>query len=137
MILQAPWILFCSWLRLHRTGYQKTLEYIDRLPDIDLPKAEQASLARETAFALAIAIKAGPWWPRCLTRSLTLAWLLKQRGVPFVIRIGVPNGAALKQENKPVAFSAHAWVEHDGIVLNDRPDIASQFSAFDSGAGSA
>jgi len=133
--MQSPWILLWTWVRLHRTGYQKTLEHINRLSGSVTQAAKQAEIAKETAFALSVAIKAGPWWPRCLIRSLALAWLLKRRGIPFVIRIGVPSKTALKQGNKPVAFSAHAWVEHDGIVLNDRPDIASRFSAFDTGSG--
>lgn len=137
MIIQSPWALLWSWVRLHRGGYQNTLGHINRLSGSVTPAAKHAETAKETAFALAVATRAGPWWPQCLTRSLALARLLKRRGIPCVIRIGLPAGTSVNQQGKPVAFSAHAWVEHDHIVLNDRPDIASRFSAFDTESGPA
>ena len=82
------------------------------------------------AFALSVAIKVGPWWPKCLLRSLTLGWLLSRRGIPFVIRIGVPVDTVAAKTKHSGDFQAHAWVEHAGIVLNDRQDIASDFSTF-------
>ena len=126
-----------TWIRLHRNGYQKTLDHINRLSGSVVPPGKQAEVATETAFALAVAIRIGPWRPLCLTRSLTLAWLLKRRGIPFVLRIGVPRGTTMGQVGNPVAFSAHAWVEHAGIVLNESQDVALRFSAFDTGSGSA
>ena len=124
-------------MRLHRSGYQKTLDHINHLSASVVPVDIQAKVARETAFALSVAIRLVPWGPRCLTRSLALAWLLKRRGIPFVLRIGVPRGTTIAWEGKPVTLSAHAWVEHAGIVLNDRQDVALRFSAFDTGSGSA
>jgi hypothetical protein len=52
---------------------------------------------------------------KCLARSLVLWWLLKRRGIDSQIRMGIrkENGALL----------AHAWVELDHVVLNDRADI--------------
>ena len=124
-------------MRLHRAGYQKTLAYINNLSGSVAPLETQAEIAKETAFALSLAIRLGPWGPRCLTRSVALAWLLKRRGIPFILRIGVPRGTTVGQEGEPISFSAHAWVEHAGIVLNDRQDVVSRFSAFDTGSGSA
>ena len=130
-------VLLLTWIRLRRNGYRKTLDHVNGLSGpVALPE-KQAEMAKETAFALAVAIRIGPWRPQCLTRSLALAWLLKRQGIPFVIRIGIPSGQAMLQKNNPVAFSAHAWVEHEGIVLNDRQDVATQFSAFDTGSAPA
>lgn len=58
----------------------------------------------------------------CLTRSLLLGWLLRRRGVASNLRIGVrlTNGA----------LDAHAWVECEGIPVNDRPDVGTQFASF-------
>jgi hypothetical protein len=55
----------------------------------------------------------------CLRRSLAVWWLLRRRGVASEIRIGVRREQGL--------FMAHAWVERDGLVLNDRADIAQSF----------
>jgi hypothetical protein len=59
----------------------------------------------------------------CLTRSLYLQWLLRRRGVPTDLRIGVQlaNGQLL----------AHAWVEYAGHPLNDAPDVAVRYAPFE------
>ena len=48
----------------------------------------------------------------CLPRALAIYVLLRQRGVPATLRIGV----------KRFPFAAHAWVECLGEVLDDRTD---------------
>jgi hypothetical protein len=59
----------------------------------------------------------------CLTRSLLLAWLLRRRGWGSELRIGVRlNDGSL---------DAHAWLECDGIPVNDRADIAGDFRPFE------
>jgi hypothetical protein len=137
VIVQSPFVLLLTWIRLRRGGYQKTLDRIVMGPEPVLPPEQQLIMAKEVAFALAIAVKAGPWRPQCLVRSLALGWFLARRSIPFYIRIGVPHEKFNAGENGEVNFSAHAWVEHAGVVLNDRQDIAEQFSAFDTGSGSA
>jgi transglutaminase superfamily protein len=50
----------------------------------------------------------------CLHRSLALWWLLGRRRVASQIRIGTRRHDG--------RFDAHAWVELDGIVINDTGD---------------
>jgi hypothetical protein len=65
----------------------------------------------------------------CLHKSLTLWWLLRRRGVGAELRVGV---------RKPGSrLEAHAWVERDGMVLNDDPDVRQRFSSFDRAIGPA
>ena len=59
----------------------------------------------------------------CLTRSLYLQWLLRRRGVPTDLRIGVQ----LSDGQLP----AHAWVEYVGHPLNDAPDVAERYAPFE------
>lgn len=59
----------------------------------------------------------------CLSRSLVCAWLLAGRGVDHSLRIGV------RTENGQL--HAHAWVEVNGMPINDRADIAQGFAVFD------
>jgi len=59
----------------------------------------------------------------CLERSLTLWWLLGRRGIESQLRIGVRTASG--------QFEAHAWVERDGIALNDSNDVGQRFSPFD------
>jgi hypothetical protein len=63
---------------------------------------------------------AGVFYPgraRCLEQSLALYVLLRRRGVAAALRIGV----------QPYPFSAHAWVELNGVPLSERPEAIQQF----------
>lgn len=58
----------------------------------------------------------------CLARSLYLWRLLRRRGAGAKLRIGV--------RLEDGALEAHAWVECEGIPVNDRPDVGSDFPPF-------
>jgi hypothetical protein len=58
----------------------------------------------------------------CLRLSLLVWWLLRRKGVPAELRIGVRQHGG---------FSAHAWVELAGQAVNDAPDVAERFAPFD------
>lgn len=55
-----------------------------------------------------------PFAPTCLTRSLVLTRVLRSRGVPCRLRVGVR-----KQDGR---LEAHAWVECDGQPLAEARD---------------
>jgi hypothetical protein len=131
VLLQAPWVLLLTWRRLRSEGYRKTLEAVQPRRASTQGAEAQLALARDTARALAVAVRYGPWRPQCLLRSLSLGWFLGRRGIAFEVKIGVPGGGTAPRSPIDPDFSAHAWVEHAGVVLNDRPDIAAEFRAFD------
>ena len=58
----------------------------------------------------------------CLARSLLLGWLLHRRGVVSKLRIGVRLTQGM--------LDAHAWVECEGVPVNDSPDVNAQFASF-------
>ena len=58
---------------------------------------------------------------RCLQRSAAAACLLKQHGVPARMIIGAQQ----------LPFRAHAWVEVDGRVVNDRPYMREMYAVLD------
>lgn len=58
----------------------------------------------------------------CLTRSLLLEWLLLRRGVTCRLHIGVRLAQGV--------VDAHAWVECEGVPVNDQPDIGTKFASF-------
>ena len=72
--------------------------------------------------AVNIAARHLPFPATCLTRSLLLGWLLRRCGVQSQLRIGV----RLTQG----ALEAHAWVECEGVPVNDQPDVSRQFASF-------
>lgn len=57
----------------------------------------------------------------CLQRSAATACLLKRYGVRAQMMIGAQQ----------VPFKAHAWVEVDGHVVNDKPYMREMFAVLD------
>ena len=56
------------------------------------------------------------WYPRkalCLQRSAVTTYLLRRRGIPARLVIGT----------KVMPLLAHAWVEVNGVVINDWPRV--------------
>jgi hypothetical protein len=110
------------WLGLRLAGLQRFQAWLDHSPI-----APRAPLSQPEAAALGAAVNRaanhifGP--ATCLTRSLLLRWLLRRYGTASDLRIGVRF-----EEGK---LAAHAWVEKDGIPLNDRPELVSRYAAFD------
>ena len=57
----------------------------------------------------------------CLQRSAATACLLKSYGVPARMVIGAQQ----------IPFKAHAWVEVDGRVVNDKPYTPEMYAVLD------
>jgi hypothetical protein len=57
----------------------------------------------------------------CLQRSAATACLLRQNGVPARLVIGAQQ----------MPFKAHAWVEVEGRVVNDRPYMPEMYAVLD------
>lgn len=63
------------------------------------------------------------YWKKvlCLQRSAATACLLKGYGIPAQMMIGAQQ----------MPFKAHAWIEVDGRVVNDRPYVRELYSVLD------
>ena len=134
VLLGSVLILPLFYFRLRLGGFKKALDWA-RPSDTarsGLSVEDELALAKQTAFAVGVAGKYNFWTPNCLTRSLALGWFLSRREIPFEIRIGVPGGMLSTVSDDGPAFTAHAWVESSGVVLNDKEDVASEFSPFKS-----
>lgn len=57
---------------------------------------------------------------RCLTRSFLLFWLFKIRGKSAELLVGVSKESAI--------FQAHAWIETQGRVVGDSPEMTGRFA---------
>jgi hypothetical protein len=118
-----------------------TLEAYTRLLEIDLyqarhgfaalrrkvssfPVAPQTALP-ETVKAVCEAVDLACIWywkeVRCLQRSAATTCLLKRRGVRAEMIIGAQH----------TPFKAHAWVEVNGFVVNDKPYMRELYSVLD------
>ena len=68
--------------------------------------------------------KACIWYPKvvlCLQRSAATACLLKRHGISAQLVIGAQQ----------LPFRAHAWVEMDGRVVNDKPYMSEIYAVLD------
>jgi hypothetical protein len=59
----------------------------------------------------------------CLPRALTLQKLLRWRGVPSLMRIGVAQ--------LPAGVLAHAWVEVADVPVGEADDVTKKFSVLE------
>jgi hypothetical protein len=75
-----------------------------------------------------VAANHGFYRANCLKRALVLGWFMRRRGIPCEIRIGTRKETGLLGEES--GFSAHAWVESDGVVVNDHDGIGEHFAPF-------
>jgi hypothetical protein len=85
--------------------YERVRNTQIRVPVRETVTADQICRAVELASALYFK------QARCLQRSAATACLLKKSGFPAEMVVGVQQ----------IPFLAHAWVELDGRVVNDKP----------------
>lgn len=116
MFFQSILLLPVVAISLRLAGFRKTYRWLDR------PLAGKA--LEEIGPVSQSVNRAAHHWPgfnpTCLPRSLVLWHLLRRRGAPAQLRIGVTKEGE--------QLSAHAWVENEGQVINDRPDIAQRYA---------
>ena len=79
--------------------------------------------ARRAADLVAIAARRGIHPGNCLSRSVTLWWLLRRRRIASELRIGV------RKEGETLL--AHAWVEQHGRPLNDSEAVCRRYAVFE------
>ena len=115
--------LVAASLRL--LGYPRTLRLISLWSlaaprQVDSP-ADAMSDALRLGRLARIAGRYVPTNGSCLRQSLLVWWLLRRKGMPAELRIGVRTHEG---------FTAHAWVEVGGQPVNDVPDVGERFIPF-------
>jgi hypothetical protein len=80
--------------------------------------SEVANLTRLADIAARVTHGEG----RCLARSLLLFWLLKARGEPAELMIGIS-----KEAN---SLHGHAWIQLRRRVIGDHPQLIRRFALF-------
>jgi hypothetical protein len=84
-------------------------------------KTSSAELTERICLALDIACICYPKHVLCLQRSAATACLLRKYALPAQMLIGVQR----------LPFKAHAWVEVDGRVVNDKPYAREMYTILD------
>ena len=112
-----------TMIGLRSRGLRRWYGWLSNRPVSPSPPSNPHRRAKEIAHLIKLVCQQGPLRPNCLDRSLLLWWVLRRRGMVADLRIGVRRGEA-------DGLEAHAWLEFGGQVLNDRPDVATQYAPF-------
>ncbi|HET6145786.1 MAG TPA: lasso peptide biosynthesis B2 protein [Candidatus Acidoferrales bacterium] len=129
LILRAALMLPVTQFGLRAFGFQRWKELIEKysLSVSDSQQRLSAGAQREAALRAMRAVRSaelhGLTKPNCLERSMTLWWMLRREGIKGELHIGARHQAG--------KFEAHAWVEFDGAVLNDAPEVQQHYARFD------
>jgi hypothetical protein len=70
------------------------------------------AVARQVGWAIGATARRLPWHPVCLPQALTAQWMLRRRGVPSTLYLGVSPTAQ---------YDAHAWVRAGVLVVSGGP----------------
>jgi len=110
---------------LRRRGFQATRNRLTRrLSSPATPPSPESARIETTVRMVRAAARHGISRASCLEESLTLWWLLARQGIASDLRIGV--------RKEQGSFEAHAWVERDGVALNEPEARHTHYAAFDS-----
>lgn len=69
-------------------------------------------LARMIGWAVRSAANYTPWESVCLPQAVAAKWMIKRRGIPGTLYLGV-----MKDETKAEKLAAHAWVRCGQVIL--------------------
>lgn len=113
---------------LRLRGFGKTQEWLrvrlERGHPAQSTSASSKVIVEKTCRMVRAAVHYAMPRARCLEESLTLWYLLRVQGISASVRIGVPK------QTEP--FEAHAWVEHEGVALNQFEEVRDHYVPFDS-----
>jgi Transglutaminase-like superfamily len=129
MFFRATVLLPAISLSLRLRGFGATQESLQNFSVASNPgKYSSEDVANGDRVEMAVrmvnaAARYGLVRPTCLEKSLMLWSLLRQQGTASSVRIG-----ARKDGGK---FEAHAWVERDGVALNEPGDAHRHYATFD------
>jgi hypothetical protein len=113
IVLSAAWRLPWVDLSLRLRGLKRTRRgLLQGLAPADAGACSAAALTDAQRLAALVAIVGGYGGhaTSCLRQALVVEQALRRRGLPATLRVGVDKGGYAD-------FTAHAWVELDGVAL--------------------
>jgi Transglutaminase-like superfamily len=125
LLMQAIIFLPLVAFSLQLWGMQRTQQALSRLSNSGIYRTSDVLLIQiqKTSRLVEIAANYIPVWGNCLKKSLVLWFLLRRQGIVSELLIG-----ARRLEGE---FQAHAWIEYQGIVINDTPHVRQSFAIFE------
>ncbi len=128
LLLRALLLLPLTGLAMRLVGFRRWQSMLSHItPEVTPSAIVKTQDFVEQAYRIARMVHAaerhGLGRPNCLRQSLVLWWLMRRRGIPGELRIGV--------RKQVQGFEAHAWVEHRGVVVNDTDEVHQHYAPFD------
>lgn len=129
MFFRAGVLLPAISLSLKIRGFRATQQ---ALQDFSIPSNTEKRLGERVmdgeGVKLAVqmvnaAARYGLGQASCLEKSLALWWLLRREGTASSVRIGTRKSSG--------KFEAHAWLERDGVALNEPGEEHRHYATFD------
>jgi hypothetical protein len=119
LVLRAYLRLIQFDLYLARGNFEALFQKVRRYPARNMPVSPNAV----ERICAAVDMACIWYWKEalCLQRSAATACLLKRYGVPAQMMLGAQQ----------MPFKAHAWVEVDGRVVNDKPYMREMYAVLD------
>jgi hypothetical protein len=118
-VLLVAWYLLpvvAVGVRLRR--FPRTREWAARVRAVDPPNRSKQR-ASQVGALVKVAAQRHIGRFACLPRSLTLLRLLGREGIRAELRLGVRHGNG--------TVEGHAWVEHEGVAVNEPGDPSSDY----------
>lgn len=124
LLLQSLLLFSLVSLSLQLWGLRRTQQLLSFLSRREKTAPLKADNCSQESIARLVAIASRNSFPRgnCLRRSLVLWYLLRRQGIESDLRFGVRREGG--------DFQAHAWVEREGLVLNDSQDVSLHYAPF-------
>ena len=110
LLCKVTVLLTAVRLSLWMLPYPAVRNLLDRLSQNSLRPGADSSPVQQLVWATTLAGRLVPGGGHCLSQALTLRTFMARRGYPVRICYGV-------RQTEGAPFTAHAWVEHDGVVL--------------------
>ncbi len=104
-------------LALRVLGFARTLRMARKLTG-RAGRTHDENVINTTLHNILVATALYPGRSKCLEQALAGLILLRRRGVPVELQLGV----------QPYPFCAHAWLNLDGVPLTESPEVTAQFA---------
>jgi len=130
VLLWASFALPIVGLRLRVMGFKKVFRWAnERSNNVRLIETDATTQSAHLGKLINFVATHGWYNANCLSRSLVLLRIMRQKGLPGEFRIGIPKHSS---EDPTDILQAHAWLEYQGVVINDHKDVANRHAVFNS-----
>lgn len=119
LLIEAWWGLLYFYLASRRTSFEHLEEKLKFTESKRVIPSDPLPYAWRLQKLIYLASRLHRLGMTCLIRACTLQRMLRRRGIPSELRIGMNRSGA--------AISAHAWVEVMGQAVGEPEDIGEKF----------